>query len=392
MVVLSSASMTAPARAQGATGTDSKALAAEKKAMDDYLGLHIGQAVERLQSAIKTCGDSACSARVRAHLHLSLGFVYGAGNRDLKSARDEFAKALKIDKNLPLDPDMASRDVSRAFKDAQADAGSESTAPPSSATAPAQGGALSTDSLFAPPLSAVDDRERSSTHEELRGKTAEAARTESPFAQDSVALYAEADLALLTPVSNVCSPGAPANWVCFNPDGSRYAGTPQAGFDNNNIKPGLGFSTVRIVAAYDHSFGDRWSVGLRLGFALNGGPTPPGGSAFMPVHAEARASYLFSAEPAPLVPFAFASVGVEEVDTHVSVLVAEVPCSVGFAQECNRTLNAWRRAGFTFLGGGGGARFPLGAHGAVVGDLRLGFTFSSVAFVLTPELGYAYTF
>jgi hypothetical protein len=368
-----------PARAQSASA-DARATATENGALDDYLALHIGKAAQRLQAAIRQCGDTACSAHVRAHLHTTLGFVYGAGNKDLKAAREEFAEALRIEPSIALDPSMQSRDVSRAFRDAQGDRDSSSsggTTPPPPATEDAQ----RTDSLFSPTLvrtAPVEAPSRSEPHA-------------TTTARDSLALYAEADLALLTPVSNVCSPGGPASWVCFNPDGSRYSGTPQPHLDNNNIRPGLGLSTLRLVAAYDHTLSGRLSLGFRLGFALNGGPAPPGGSGFVPVHAETRVSYEFAGAQARIAPFAFVSGGLEEVDTRVNVLVVEVPCSTT-GPECAITLAAWRRAGYAFLATGGGARLVMGEHGAIVGDLRVGVTFGSLAFVMTPELGYAYTF
>jgi hypothetical protein len=371
----------APARAQS-TSADAKATTAENGALDDYLALHIGKAAQRLQAAIRQCGDNACSPHVRAHLHMTLGFVYGAGNKDLKAAREEFEEALRIEPNLHLDQSMQSREVSRAFRDAQGDRDASSgaaTAPP-----PANEDVQRPDSLFAPPLAPVAPVEAPPSPVTSEPHTPKTAR-------DSLALYAEADLALLTPISNVCSPGGPANWVCFNPDGTRYSGTPQPHLDNNNIRPGLGFSTVRLVAAYDHTLSGRLSLGFRLGFALNGGPTPPGGSGFVPVHAEARVSYDFAAMPARLVPFAFISGGLEEVDTRVNVLVVEVPCSTT-GPECAITLAAWRRAGYAFFATGGGARLATSEHGAVVGDVRVGVTFASVAFVMTPEIGYAYTF
>jgi hypothetical protein len=374
-----------PALAQSATSADAAASSAETRALDDYLALRIGQAAQRLESAIRQCGDAACSPRVRAHLHLTLGFVYGAGAKDLKGARDEFAEALRIDRSLSLDPGMRSREVSRAFRDAQDNGGGASAPPPPPQTGPSEE-AGRTDSLFAPPIARVVAEDSSPSYS-APSETRHAALD----ARDSLALYAEADLAALVPLRNVCSPGGPANWVCFNPDGSRYSGTPQPHLDNNDIRAGLGLSTLRLVAAYDHGFGARWSIGLRLGFALNGGPTPPGGSGFMPVHAEARMTYQIDSGRAPVVPFGFVSGGLEEVDTRVNVLVVEIPCATAGPQ-CAITLAAWRRAGYAFFATGGGARLAIGKHGALAGDLRVGFTFPSVAAVLTPELGYAYTF
>jgi hypothetical protein len=380
-----------PARAQGMQAGDSRARAAEQKAMDDYLELHLGQASQGLESAIAHCGETTCSTRVRAHLHLSLGFVYGAGNKDFKGARAEFVKALKIDPTIELNPEMASRDLSRAFQDAKAEtsgaAGPAPGAPPpdNAGARPVPGGSTSS-------LSLGEETSETPRRRVPRPEDRPNAAASSPFAHDSIALLAELDAAVLTPVDNVCSPGGPANWVCFDTDGSRYAGNPQPRLDNNNIKPGLALSTIRLVAAYDHLLSDRVSLGLRLGFAFNGGPTPPGGSAFLPIHVEARGTYNFDTEPARLIPFLFGSLGIEEVDTKVSVLIVEVPCGVGYSSGCARTVSAWRRAGYQFLGAGGGARYALGDHGAIVGDVRVSVTFSSSAAVFTPEIGYAYKF
>jgi hypothetical protein len=385
-----------PARADG--GGDARAIAVEERAMDEYLAMRIPQAAKRLEWAISACGEAGCSRKVRAHLHLSLGFVYGAGNKDLNTARDEFAKALRIDKGIALDPDMQSREVSRAFRDAQADVAGAAPAAPTPSAPPERptgssmvGSSMvgsSNDSLFGPPSDPGPPVAPS------RRRAVEGQSEPEPhpaFPHESIALFAAVDLGVLTSLSNVCSPGGPANWVCFDSDGTRYTGSPQPDLDNNNIKPGLGFSTVRIVAAYDHMLDEAWSVGFRLGVAMNGGPTPPGGSSFVPVHVEGRVARGFVAEPAPVVPFAFLSSGVEEVDTRVSVLVVEIPCANGY-RNCARTLSAWRRAGFGFLGAGGGVRYAVSDHGAIVGDLRFALTFSSAAVVLTPELGYAYRF
>jgi len=55
---------------------DNEARALAKQAMQgDYLGTDFKAAEQKLQKALKACGKKACSAPVRAELHLDLPLV-----------------------------------------------------------------------------------------------------------------------------------------------------------------------------------------------------------------------------------------------------------------------------------------------------------------------------
>jgi hypothetical protein len=379
VALLASTTVVAPAHAQ--PSQDARVRDAEGEALEAYLEFHFAEAERKLEAAVELCGrhEQDCSSRQLAHLHLTLGFVLGAGDKNLEAARAEFDKALRIDSTIRLDPDMESRDVSRVFQDAAWYSESSIFTPP----APRQ--------VLGANEAPVVEGPAPAPQKEAPAQPVHAAPLRNP---NSLSLVAAADLAFMPATSSVCS-GAQANWSCFDGSGNPYTGTPQPNMDNNNAKPGLEFSTVRLAVAYDREITSRLGLGLRLGWAFNGGPTPPGGSAFLPIHVEARATYTlpgFRVWKVPLTPFAFLSGGMAEVDTRVTVAVVEVPCSVDYSPRCARWLSAWHRAGFGFAGLGMGVRYALGDQGDLVADLRSSLTFGVPTFVATPELGYQYRF
>jgi hypothetical protein len=263
---------------------------------------------------------------------------------------------------------MESRDVSRVFAEArQSGVALAMPAPPIAEAAPV--------SAPAP---------------EGEGAGRPAAESEGP---DAFGVMADSDFAFTPARSDLCAGGGSAEWTCFDGSGGRYAGVPQPHMDNDNVRAGLLFSTVRLVLAYDRQITEHVALGLRLGMAFNGGPTPPGGSAFLPLHAEARVTYRFRPWLLPaLRPFVFAGGGLEEVDTRVSVLVVEVPCTADYSPRCARHVDAWHRAGYGFFGGGAGMRYALGPRSGVVADVRAGATLGTLTFVATPEIGATYAF
>jgi hypothetical protein len=69
------------AAAQGKAEAPAKAL--QTKAMDeDYLTTEFAKAAEKLDKAIKPCGDDQCGAPLRATLHRDLGVVQIGGQID----------------------------------------------------------------------------------------------------------------------------------------------------------------------------------------------------------------------------------------------------------------------------------------------------------------------
>src|SRR5690606_18711539 len=84
------------ASAQGKAEAPAKAL--QRKAMDeDYLTTEFGKAAEKLEKAIKQCGDANCGAPLRAQLRRDLGVVQIGGQLDKEKGIQNLVEALKID-------------------------------------------------------------------------------------------------------------------------------------------------------------------------------------------------------------------------------------------------------------------------------------------------------
>lgn len=131
-----------PARAEA---KDDAALELDKKAIyTDYLATKFEDAEKKLQQAIKLCGESDCSAKVKAQLHRDLAVVYIGGMNRLDEGKRELAAGLKLDPSLQLDTELASPEIQAAFDEAKkgggAGAGGAEPAPgPTENNTPVQG-------------------------------------------------------------------------------------------------------------------------------------------------------------------------------------------------------------------------------------------------------------
>ncbi len=109
----------------------------DKDAMDnDFLLANFADAEKKLGDAIKACGASGCTPKLKAMIYTHLGIVQvNAG----KTAEGEtsFVEGLKIDPSVSPEADfLENRDVDKAFNDAKrkaAGAGASSAAQPSEA-------------------------------------------------------------------------------------------------------------------------------------------------------------------------------------------------------------------------------------------------------------------
>jgi hypothetical protein len=210
------------------------------------------------------------------------------------------------------------------------------------------------------------------------------------------------------------------NFVCFNGNQTYGAiGTntgPPSLAAQGKISGGFTFATMRVMASYERLFG---GLGLeaRLGFAFNGGQTPQGGSAFLPVHAEARLkAWLRGAagfQSPGFRPWLHIGGGVAQVDAKVNVDI--VDCAPAYAMSpaqgggCSSTSDpliargyaggrpplhvvATKQLGQEFGTVGGGVMYAVTEnHGAVL-NLNLMIPFPSVSFVFEPSIGYEYMF
>ena len=113
-----------------------------------------------------------------------------------------------------------------------------------------------------------------------------------------------------------------------------------------------------------------------------------------PLHLEARGTYTFGDDPyvdigaARLHPFVFASLGMAEVDSTVTIRVYEIPCQARAGPACRHDLDAHRRVGKFFTTLGGGVRYRIEGRHALRAAVRTTIIFDQGSFVFSPELAY----
>ncbi|MEO5731721.1 MAG: hypothetical protein ABI134_33260 [Byssovorax sp.] len=97
-------------RSAHAASKEEAALELARKAISvDYLETRFADAEKKLQQAIVLCEpEGACSDKVRAKLHASLGVIYVGGMSRRDDGKAQFIEALKKDAAVALDADLVS--------------------------------------------------------------------------------------------------------------------------------------------------------------------------------------------------------------------------------------------------------------------------------------------
>ena len=255
------------------------------------------------------------------------------------------------------------------------------------------------------------------------------------YAKNWFSLGVSMDLAVLSG-KDVCGRDSQKNngFACFTTSpideryasaGSQYIGYPIRSGRGNAIDGGLGMATVRILLGYDRLLTANIMLGARVGFAFLGGPKPNGGNSFLPLHLEARGSYWFGNEPfarSGFRPFVFVGGGMAQVDSKVEVTVVEDTDAViadsnlggvcadqdgdGAIIECTYTekgrapqvypvsqkVEAWRKAGQGFVGGGGGIMYAFTPNAGLTAEVKFSVLFPTTNFVISPTIGFDYGF
>jgi len=180
-------------------------------------------------------------------------------------------------------------------------------------------------------------------------------------------------------------------YVCFT-DGDKYYGGIPYEKSGDEVSGGLRFATTRILAGYDRAIGS-FSVGVRLGVAFGGGPKAEEGRAFLPLHAEARVAYWFGREPFSRTgprPYVVLSGGVAQVDAKVPVVAYETPKD--YTDDKRLELDAWKKTGTGFLGGGVGMLLAITPRSAPIAELKFVGMLGRSSPTLNLQLGYAVGF
>lgn len=262
-----------------------------------------------------------------------------------------------------------------------------------------------------------------------------------PYKKNWVGLHFAMDFPVVGG-DDVCSRESQDNegFSCFYKGSDRqYVFDPQPGHANK-INTGVSLGTMRVLASYDRMLTPAISVGARLGYAFNGGPTPEGGTAFLPFHAEVRGTYWIGdmGQEGPRF-FAHLGGGLAQVDAKLDVTIRDCQISPVDQQGLNTTdpdylgcatgidhqspdevngrvppggqpatqsdppstydglhppnqLDAYKKLGQSFVGLGGGVLYAFTANSGLMFDLHFMMMLGSTGLVVEPGLGYVYGF
>lgn len=150
-------------------------------------------------------------------------------------------------------------------------------------------------------------------------------------------------------------------FACFRASGTQYHGHPLPNA-STAITSFPQWATTRLLGGYDRVLYDQYTVGVRLGWVLQGGgPRPDGalGPDFLPFHGELRIAYTLGQNPfrrEGLRVSLFANGGLAQVDTEYRVGVEEdtsrPPPAGQLDNPETQELSVYRKTGTGFFGGG----------------------------------------
>ncbi len=216
-------------------------------------------------------------------------------------------------------------------------------------------------------------------------------------------LSVQQDFGIIGPGVDVCSEQIQVSggYSCFRASGSQYHGNPIPGQDDT-VHGGLSPATTRIMLGYERVIVAGLTLGVRLGVVLRGGgPRADGASVhpFLPVHAEGRIAYYFGSDvfsTSGLRPYLFAGGGFAQVDAHFTTTVHEDPTKPEPPNQTDnpptQVLDAWRRMGQGFVGGGVGLMYAFTPGTGLFLDARYMRMLPTPGNILSPELGFALGF
>lgn len=220
-----------------------------------------------------------------------------------------------------------------------------------------------------------------------------------------ISLGAQTDLMVLQSATDVCS-GGYENYYCFYSDeaGGGFTGKALTAKNTNEIQGGMAWASERILLGYDYVFPFGLGLGVRLGPALGGSPSPgddenaPG---FIPFHGEARAAYYFRLDAEDgFRPFVSLSGGLANVNAGVPVTVCDTDTEhsgSGSLKTCEgedndgdtrvgvrRDVEAYQVSGTGFIAVGGGLQYAIIPNFGLQLDIKLMFMLPTFGFALSP--------
>jgi hypothetical protein len=213
-------------------------------------------------------------------------------------------------------------------------------------------------------------------------------------------LHVAHDVAFASSDNACMSESEDENLVCYRTD-SRKAPYDTTFFETKRggaISFGAISATTRVLVSADYAFTAQLTAGLRLGYALGGGP-PAGrsvqydsdetvsavvdpGLKFLPLHLEARFAYWFGDDALAktgLRPYVHGGGGLAQVDAKI---VAYVEDKNGVGK-----VDAWKKLGRAFITLGGGVVYAFTPTLGAQVNLNGMYLISASGLVLEPSLG-----
>lgn len=209
-------------------------------------------------------------------------------------------------------------------------------------------------------------------------------------------------------------------YACYRDDGKIYK-PGNLGKDRGTVSgPPFAVGTFRFLVGFDRLIASTFLLGLRAGYALNGGPAVPSSSGekkFFPFHAELRATYFIgkdSLTKTGVRPFVFVSGGAAQVDAKVAGVPVSNDCDANTADQprtcvtsaqnnptdnpnglpvkkpAGITVDAWRKMGTSFVAIGGGMVYAVNKRSGISLDIKLANFFGSPGIAVSPTVGYVY--
>jgi hypothetical protein len=403
VAVLGSCAFALASRLALAAPHDDAAAALVKKAMyDDYVETNFVDSGRKLEEALALCqGNTNCSASARARILCDLGIVEFAQQRH-DEARAHFARAVRETPTITVEKDFSTPELRRELAAVKRQF---ATAPPTETVSPEVPAPVPTTRALASsdcppnfpgctPLSATCTSNNDCSHgEKCAGgacRTSDQAddAATKPYKKNWASLALQEDVLLLPGASNACGGGT--GYDCFSTSsGTYYAASPVANADDL-VNPGLRPATTRILAGFDRAVSQNFLFGVRFGYVLGGAPTRPEASGFVPVHAEARASYWFGTNPLARAGFRFYAIcgaGLAEVDASQGI---DVYANAHDAKLQQNSIGetAWKKTGNGFVALGVGGMFAITADMGIVVEVKAMEMFPTIGTAMAPQLGY----
>jgi hypothetical protein len=247
-----------------------------------------------------------------------------------------------------------------------------------------------------------------------------------PVKMNMLSITATIDSALLSG-SDLCTLDnySKGTYTCFRQDQDNrlYRPTDTQAQKGNFAGPPFALGTIRVLLGYDRVIvkDQPFTLGVRVGYAFNGGPGVPEGfnkdgtatseKKFMPFHLEARATYYLGKgvlSRAGVRPFVYASGGLAQVDSKVSGVPVDNDCkgfglssdknaspyackvdANGKLQELkNVNVDVWRKMGTGFIAVGGGMGYAINKASMFTVDLKFSLFLGSAGFAISPSIGF----